>query len=126
GMWLQAAAIFVIASVRGFGPWAAGAVLLGLGTALVYPTLLASVGDVAHPDWRASAVGVYRLWRDGGYALGALLAGVLADLFDIPLAIAAVGGLTFLSGLVVAFAMYETLPGRTTHVPAWRADIRSV
>jgi len=125
GMWVQAAAIFVIVSTRGFGPWAAGAVLLGLGTALVYPTLLASVGDVAHPDWRASAVGVYRLWRDGGYALGALLAGVLADLFGIPTAIAAVGGLTFLSGIVVAFAMYETLPGRRTHVPSWQADIKA-
>ena len=126
GMWVQAAAIFIIASTRGFGPWAAGAVLLGLGTALVYPTLLASVGDVAHPDWRASAVGVYRLWRDGGYALGALLAGVLADLFGITPAIAAVGGLTFLSGIVVAFAMYETLPGRRTHYPAWQADVKSV
>lgn len=110
GMWVQAAGIFVIALASGFVPWAAGAVLLGLGTALVYPTLLASVGDVVHPDWRASAVGVYRLWRDGGYALGALLAGVLADLFGITPAIAAVGGLTFLSGLVVARAMYETLP----------------
>ncbi len=110
GMWVQAAGIFVIALTQGFASWAAGAVLLGFGTALVYPTLLAVVGDVAHPEWRASAVGVYRLWRDGGYALGALLAGLLADLFGIPLAIAAVGGITLLSGALVARAMYETLP----------------
>ena len=86
------------------------AVLLGVGTALVYPTLLAAVSDVAHPDWRASAVGVYRLWRDGGYAVGALTAGVLSDAFGIPAAIAAIGALTFLSGVVVAAVMYETLP----------------
>ena len=86
--------------------------LLGLGTALVYPTLLAAVSDVAHPDWRASAVGVYRLWRDGGYAIGAILAGLLADAFNIPIAIAVIGGLTFLSGVIVASVMYETLPTR--------------
>ena len=92
--------------------WLSGAVLLGLGTALVYPTLLAAVSDVAHPDWRASAVGVYRLWRDGGYAVGAILAGLLADAFSIPVAIAVIGGLTFLSGVIVASVMYETLPTR--------------
>ena len=68
---------------RSFGPWYLGAVLLGVGTAMVYPTLLAAISDVAHPAWRASAVGVYRLWRDLGYAIGALLAGLLADLFGI-------------------------------------------
>ena len=114
GMWVQAAGIMVILLGRDFAVWALGAVLLGLGTALVYPTLLAAVGDVAHPEWRASAVGVYRLWRDGGYALGALLAGVLADHFGVPWAIAAVGGLTFLSGVVVAGVMYETMPDRRT------------
>ena len=85
-------------------------VLLGLGTALVYPTLIAAVSDVAHPEWRASAVGVYRLWRDSGYAVGALLAGLLADLFGAAWAIAAVGLLTFASGALVAWRMYETLP----------------
>jgi len=114
GMWVQAAGIMVILLGRDFAVWALGAVLLGLGTALVYPTLLAAVGDVAHPEWRSSAVGVYRLWRDGGYALGALLAGVLADHFGVPWAIAAVGGLTFLSGVVVAGVMYETMPDRRT------------
>jgi MFS family permease len=79
---------------------------------MVYPTLLAAISDVAHPEWRASAVGGYRLWRDGGYAVGALAAGLLADAFNIPVAIAAIGGVTFLSGTIVAAVMYETLPAR--------------
>ncbi len=112
GMWVQAAGIALFVLGRGFGTWLVGAVLLGIGTALVYPTLLAAVSDVAHPEWRASAVGVYRLWRDGGYALGAVVSGVLADVFGIPAAIAAIGALTFLSGVIVAGAMYETLPAR--------------
>jgi MFS family permease len=112
GMWVQALGIGAFVIGQGFGMWLGGAVLLGLGTALVYPTLLAAIGDVAHPDWRASAVGVYRLWRDGGYAVGAILAGLLADAFSIPIAIAIIGGLTFLSGVIVASVMYETLPTR--------------
>jgi len=108
GMLVQALGIFVIIVKSGFVQWSVSAVLLGLGTAMVYPTLLAAVGDVAHPTWRASAVGVYRLWRDGGYAIGALLAGSLADLFGARGAIGTVGALTFLSGLVVATVMYET------------------
>jgi len=83
---------------------------LGIGTALVYPTLLAAVSDVAHPDWRASAVGVYRLWRDSGYAIGAIAAGLLADVFTMQSAIGAIAALTFVSGVVVAGVMYETLP----------------
>jgi MFS family permease len=110
GMWTQAAGIGVIVLTRGFGQWAVGMVLLGLGTALVYPTLLAAISDVAAPEWRASAVGVYRLWRDGGYALGALLAGLLADRFGIAWAIASVGALTFVSGIIALVRMYETLP----------------
>ena len=78
--------------VHGFWMWAVGALLLGAGTAMVYPTLLAAIGDVAHPTWRASSVGVYRLWRDGGFAVGAVLAGVLADAFSIETAIWAVAG----------------------------------
>ena len=112
GMWLQAAAILVLPLMRGFAAWAMAMVLLGLGTALVYPTLLAAVSDVAHPDWRASAVGVYRLWRDSGYAVGALLAGALADLFGVSWAIVAIGLLTFASGVVALVRMYETLPAR--------------
>jgi MFS family permease len=110
GMWVQAGGIGLFVIGQGFWVWFMGAVLLGLGTALVYPTLLAAVSDVAHPEWRASAVGVYRLWRDGGYAVGALAAGLLADILGIPIAIAAIGGLTFLSGVIVAGVMYETLP----------------
>jgi MFS family permease len=108
GMVVQAAGIVLFVAGSGFARWAAAAVLLGLGTAMVYPTLLAAVGDVAHPSWRASAVGVYRLWRDGGYAVGALLAGSLADVLGVRWAIGAIGGLTFLSGVIVASVMSET------------------
>jgi MFS family permease len=112
GMWLQAIGIMLVLVTRGFEPWAGSMVLLGLGTALVYPTLLAAISDVAHPDWRASAVGVYRLWRDGGYAVGALLAGILADLLGLPWAIGVIATLTFASGAVVLGRMYETLPSK--------------
>ena len=108
GMLVQAAGIALFVAGSSFATWAVAAVLLGLGTAMVYPTLLAAVGDVAHPSWRASAVGVYRLWRDGGYAVGALLAGGLADALGVRWAIGAIGGLTFLSGIIVATVMYET------------------
>jgi MFS family permease len=108
GMLTQAAAIGWIGATTGFAPWALGAIALGAGTAMVYPTLIAAIGDVAHPSWRARSVGVYRLWRDGGFAVGALLAGVIADTFSITAAIWAVAALTGLSGLVVLVRMYET------------------
>jgi MFS family permease len=113
GMAIQGLGIFLIVATSGFAPWAVSAILLGLGTAMVYPTLLAAIGDVAHPEWRASSVGVYRLWRDGGYAIGALLAGIVADLLGLTWAIAAVGVLTVLSSVVVATVMTETLVKRT-------------
>jgi MFS family permease len=113
GMLTQAIALAWIAAVGTFAAWAAGAIVLGAGTAMVYPTLLAAIGDVAHPRWRARSVGVYRLWRDGGFAIGALLAGILADLIDIPAAIYAVAALTAASGILTATRMYETHP-RTT------------
>jgi MFS family permease len=109
GMLLQGGALGAIAVVRGFWPWVGAAALLGAGTAMVYPTLLAAVGDVAHPGWRGSAVGVYRLWRDSGYAVGALLAGSLADLFGMAWSIGAVALLTVASGFLVAVRMPETL-----------------
>ncbi len=109
GMWIQAVGIVVIAMGDTFAVFAAGAALIGGGTAMVYPTLLAAVGDVAAPSWRASAVGVYRLWRDMGYAVGAVLAGVIADQFGISVATLCIAGLTFLSGGVVAVRMRETL-----------------
>jgi MFS family permease len=84
GMWVQALGIALVVLATGFAGFATGAALLGIGTAMVYPTLLAAIGDVAHPSWRASSVGVYRLWRDLGYAFGALLAGVTADAFGLP------------------------------------------
>jgi MFS family permease len=110
GMLAQAAAIAWIAAADGFTGWAIGAIVLGAGTAMVYPTLLAAIGDVAHPTWRARAVGVYRLWRDLGFAIGALMAGILADLISIEAAIYAVAVLTAASGVVVAVRMYETHP----------------
>ena len=113
GMLVQGAALLAMAVSHGFLPWAMAAVTLGLGTAMVYPTLLAAVGDVAHPSWRASAVGVYRLWRDFGYAVGAILAGVLADASGMDSAIAFVAVLTIASGVLVAVRMPEThLGGR--------------
>jgi MFS family permease len=109
GMWTQAAGIVVIALGSSFVLFATGGVLLGLGTAMVYPTLLAAIGDVAHPSWRASAVGVYRLWRDMGYAIGALLAGLVADAFGLSAATLTIAALTFVSGVVVLVRMRETL-----------------
>jgi MFS family permease len=87
-----------------------GSVLLGLGTAMVYPALLAAVGDVAHPSWRATSVGVYRFWRDLGYAVGALMAGVVAGIFGLVWAVHVAGTLTALSGLLAWAQMSETLP----------------
>lgn len=108
GMLVQAVALAGTARAHGFLPWAACAILLGIGTAMVYPTLLAAVSDVAHPSWRASAVGVYRLWRDAGFAVGALLAGLIADLAGLEAAVWVIAALTAASGLLVAVRMYET------------------
>jgi MFS family permease len=108
GMLLQAVAIAAIAAGSSFGVWLAASAILGLGTAMVYPTLLAAVADVADPVWRGAAIGVYRLWRDLGFAVGALFAGLSADRFGMPTAIAAVAALTAASGLVVLARMRET------------------
>jgi MFS family permease len=110
GMLLQAVALAGTALAGSVLPWAASAILLGVGTAMVYPTLLAAIGDVAHPSWRASAIGVYRLWRDAGFAVGALLAGLVADLAGLVAAVWVVAALTAASGLIVAVRMYETHP----------------
>jgi MFS family permease len=109
GMWVQAVGIAIIIVSKTFAGFAIGSVSIGIGTAMVYPTLLAAIGDVAHPSWRASSVGVYRLWRDLGYAIGALLAGIAADLFGLSSAMWLVAVLTFLSGLIVAVRMRESL-----------------
>jgi MFS family permease len=111
GLWIQAAAILGLVRATTFPAWTAAAVALGAGTALVYPTLIAAVGDVAHPSWRASALGVYRLWRDLGFAIGAILSGAIADAFGIPASMITVAAITAVSGTVVAARMRETLPG---------------
>jgi MFS family permease len=108
GMLTQAVGIGLVAAGTGFAVWAVAAVFMGAGTAMVYPTLLAVIGDVAHPAWRARAVGVYRLWRDSGYAVGAVLAGITADLFGLRAAVWLVASITAVSGVVVAARMYET------------------
>jgi MFS family permease len=107
GMWVQAAGIFVTLASRSFGWWLLGSVLLGLGTAMVYPTLIAAVSDASHPAWRARSLSVYRFWRDLGYAIGALSAGIIADTLGLSWAIGSVGALTFVSGIVVAVFMRE-------------------
>ncbi len=116
GMAIQALGIVAVATGGGIPAFALGQVLLGLGTAMVYPTLLAAIGDVAHPSWRASAVGVYRLWRDLGYAIGALLAGLVADAFGVAAAVWLVAAVTLASGVGVAVRMRETL--KRTHEEA--------
>ena len=110
GMLLQSLAIAGFVIMPGFTWWVAESVLLGVGTALVYPTLLAVVSDAARVPERATAVGIYRFWRDSGYAAGAIIAGVIADAAGFPAAIITVACLTGLSGLVVAVRMRETLP----------------
>ncbi|MBT2523042.1 MFS transporter [Arthrobacter sp. ISL-28] len=108
GMIVQSGALMMIAYGHTFTVWIAAAILLGAGTAMVYPTLLAAIGDAARPEWRARSVGVYRLWRDGGFAVGALLSGLLADAYGIPVAVAVVSVVTAASGLVVAMRMRGT------------------
>lgn len=110
GILTQAGGLALIATGDDFGWWLAAVALLGAGTAMVYPTLLAVIGDVAHPLWRARAVGIYRLWRDSGYAVGAVVGGVTADLFGLTAAIWVAAAITVLSALEVALRMYETHP----------------
>ncbi|WP_245489442.1 MULTISPECIES: MFS transporter [unclassified Mesorhizobium] len=107
GMWVQAAGLLTTAMTRDFGWWLLASLLLGLGTAMVYPSLIAAVSDASHPSWRARSLSVYRFWRDLGYAIGALSAGLIADFFGFAAAIAAIATLTFLSGAIVAVAMRE-------------------
>ena len=111
-MWVQAAGIAAVIVSDGFAGFAVGGVLLGIGTAMVYPTLLAAIGDVAAPAWRASSVGVYRLWRDLGYAVGAVVAGLTADSLGLKGAMWFVAGITLLSGVIVGVRMDETLRRR--------------
>ncbi|WP_353160160.1 MFS transporter [Myroides odoratus] len=110
GMFIQVLGHLVIGSAV-FNPLTAGligSILLGIGTAMVYPALLAAVSDVAHPNWRASSLGVYRFWRDMGYAIGALMAGIVGNYFGLMWAVHIAGALTFVSGIVVWIRMKET------------------
>jgi len=110
GMIVQAAGIWLTVLVPTYAAWLVAAALQGLGTAMVYPTLLAAITDHAHPTWRATSLGVYRFWRDLGYAVGALLSGAVADLVGLGAAIHLVAALTLVSGVVVARAMREPRP----------------
>jgi len=104
--------------IPNYSAWIVAALLQGIGTAMVYPTLLAAISDVAHPEWRATTMGVYRFWRDLGYAIGALISGIIADLLGMRTAIQVVAALTLLSGLHVVFRMRETLVGQKMGEPA--------
>jgi MFS family permease len=111
GMWIQSAGLFLTAATRRFEWWLVGSLLLGVGTAMVYPSLIAAVSDASHPTWRARSLSVYRFWRDLGYAIGALSAGIIADIFGMAWAIGSIAALTFLSGAVVALVMREKTHG---------------
>ena len=113
GMWIQSAGLFLTAATRQFEWWLVGSLLLGVGTAMVYPSLIAAVSDASHPTWRARSLSVYRFWRDLGYAIGALSAGIIADIFGMAWAIGSIATLTFLSGAVVALVMREKMRGRS-------------
>ncbi len=110
GMLLQAVAISLVGITTQFGLWLIALALLGLGTAMVYPALLAATGDAVHPGERATALGVYRFWRDAGAIGGALAAGVLADAFGFNAAIQSVAILTAASGVVAAVALRAPAP----------------
>jgi MFS family permease len=109
GMLVQAGGIWVVLFSGSTIGWIAGMSLLGVGTAMVYPTLLAAISDIAHPKWRATSLGVYRFWRDLGFVFGALGAGYLADLFGANLAIQTVAWIALASGIFVMVVMRETI-----------------
>ena len=123
GMWIQSGGLFLTAATRQFEWWLVGSLLLGLGTAMVYPSLIAAVSDASHPTWRARSLSVYRFWRDLGYAIGALSAGIIADIFGMAWAIGSIAGLTFLSGMVVALTMREKAHGRLDAAQSIELDV---
>ncbi len=123
GMWIQSGGLFLTAATRQFEWWLVGSLLLGLGTAMVYPSLIAAVSDASHPTWRARSLSVYRFWRDLGYAIGALSAGIIADIFGMAWAIGSIAGLTFLSGMVVALIMREKAHDRLDAAQSIELDV---
>ncbi|HKH03486.1 MAG TPA: MFS transporter, partial [Bradyrhizobium sp.] len=122
GMWVQAAGLFLTALTRSFEYWLAGSLLLGIGTAMVYPSLIAAVSDASHPAWRARSLSVYRFWRDLGYAIGALSAGIIADVFGMAWAIGSIAVVTFLSGTLVSVLMRENAPDRLDALQSMEAS----
>jgi MFS family permease len=125
GMWVQAAGLFLTALSHSFEYWLAGSLLLGIGTAMVYPSLIAAVSDSSHPAWRARSLSVYRFWRDLGYAIGALSAGIIADVFGMAWAIGSIAVVTFLSGTLVAVLMRENAQDRLDAVQSMDASVVS-
>ena len=123
-MWLAALGIALVAVTTTLGAWIVGAVLMGVGMALLYPTLLAAVSDVASPSWRATSLGVYRMWRDSGYAFGALTIGMVADALGLLAGFWFAAAIMFGSGCLVAVFMYETLPSRRVVHLAWEREPR--
>ena len=111
GMWICACGVTATLRVDGVMAWAATAALTGVGMALLYPTLIAAIGDISHPNWRGSSLGVYRFWRDLGYGIGALALGYIADAYDsLEAGFWFTAAAMVISGLWVAIAMKETLP----------------
>ena len=122
-MWIQSSGLFLTAATRQFEWWLVGSLLLGLGTAMVYPSLIAAVSDASHPTWRARSLSVYRFWRDLGYAIGALSAGIIADIFGMAWAIGSIAGLTFVSGMVVALIMRDKVRGHLDAAQSTEANV---
>ncbi len=110
GMMLQGVTLIGLVFASGFWSYFILAALLGLGTAMVYPTFLAAIADNTHPQQRAHSVGVFRLWRDSGYAFGAILTGILADAFQLEIPIITIGILSAVSGLIIGLRMRERHP----------------
>ncbi|PKB84332.1 MAG: MFS transporter [SAR202 cluster bacterium Io17-Chloro-G9] len=119
GLYICGAGVWITLWVTGLGPWLLAAALIGAGMALLYPSMLAAVGDVAHPAWRGTSLGVYRMWRDSGYAFGALLIGLVSDTLGFNFGFHLTAVTMFISGTVVALVMCETAPSRRKRAPDW-------
>jgi MFS family permease len=120
GTLLLAAGLALFVAVPRLDIWFAGAAVMGLGMALAYPNLITAVGDTASPTWRGGALGVYRLWRDSGYALGPLVLGAIAALGGITAALWAGAAFVALSGLALIVLLQETDPRRRRQPPSWK------
>jgi len=117
GLFLCGGGVWFTVSVSGMAMWIGTAAVIGVGMALLYPSLLAAVGDIAHPRWRGTSLGVYRMWRDSGYAFGALLIGVISDTLGFSYGFYFTAVVMFVSGAIVALRMYETAPARRKAIP---------